>query len=134
MNISTWNKGLTLAFFVYLSCGEVCAAGFHVWIDESGRKQVSTIPRNGFNQAGEVRRPYDPNSLTSQYHEMRRTLALQAAEITRQQIARERIENQSPTDLPSYLPPQAATAPREGIMDLRDLIQLESRGGRYSQK
>ena len=134
MNISTWSKGLTLAFFAYLSCGEVCAGGFHVWIDESGRKQVSTIPRHGFNQAGEVRRPYDPNSLTSQYHEMRRTLALQAAEIARQQLAEERIENQSPTDFSSSLPPQAGRAPKEGVMDLRALIQLERRGGRYSQK
>lgn len=130
MNTGTKSQSLTLALLVYLSFGEVDAAGFHVWIDETGRKQVSTIPRDGFNHLGDIRRPYDPNSLTLQHHEMRRKLALQAAEIAQQQAEPERLGNAAQVGLPS----ESGRAPKEGIMGLRGLIQLERRGGRYSRR
>ena len=105
--------------------GECVAADIHVWTDQEGHRNISTVPPQGFNRQGKLRRQYDPNSILFQHHEMQRALKAQALSLQEEnEIGVEPIE------------PQAKAlgtirAPKEGIMGLRELIQLERRGGRY---
>ena len=108
----------------------VSAQDFHIWIDGSGDRHISTIPRDGFTEQGRLRSAYDPNSLVAQHHAMRKALSEQSVAIAKQIAERQRLDNE-----PEAASPQtAARAPKEGIMGLRDLIKLERRGGRYSEK
>ena len=42
-------------------------AEFYVWVDESGVKHISMIPREGFNPDGTVKDEYNPNAFAYQY-------------------------------------------------------------------
>lgn len=127
------NSTPLIAAFIFSCCllsNKVFGSEFYVWIDEVGSKHVSSIPRAGFSQRGDLRRAYNPNSLTSQHHAMRNALSVQAAEIARQEAERKLQENQP-------IITEARTkvrVPKEGIMGLRDLIKLERRGGKYAEQ
>lgn len=119
-----------LATICFLVKQNVWADEFHVWFDGDGRKHISSIPRYGFTQDGDLRRAYNPNSLVAQHHAMREALSEQSAQIAKRQAELARLEN-PPLDNSHQ---ERVRAPKEGIMGLRDLIKLERRGGRYSEK
>lgn len=108
---------------VFLTDG--LADSMHVWIDAAGQKRISTIARNGFDAFGELRDAYNPNSLIYQHREMRKILAQQAAQIVAEQALTDETEALNP------MPAHGVRVPKEGIMGLGDLIELERRGGRY---
>ena len=113
---------LFMSFLLVIECG---AADIHVWTDDEGHRNISTIPPHGFDRQGKLRRQYDPNSIGFQHHEMQRALKAQATSLQQEkEIVVEAIEPQRETA-------RAIRAPKEGIMGLGELIQLERRGGRY---
>ncbi|MEM7467128.1 MAG: hypothetical protein AAF387_09605 [Pseudomonadota bacterium] len=107
----------------------VNAGDMHVWTDGQGRKQVSTIPQHGFDANGDIRRSYDPNSIQYQHLMLRKSLREQAEALAAAEIS----DSEVSLDLPADSRP-VVRAPREGIMGLRQLIQLERRGGRYEEQ
>lgn len=134
-NIPLMTPNLRRAFLFLIASlivlpSQVYANEFHVWRDKSGRKHISNIPPHGFTAEGSLRKAYNPNSLLAQHHAMRKSLQEQSAQIAHQQAERERLENQPQVNESDTI----IRAPKEGIMGLRDLIKLERRGGRYSEK
>lgn len=104
------------------------AAEIHVWTDRDGHRNVSNIPPHGFDKSGKLRRQYDPNSIQFQHFQMRRALEGQAERLALEASQ----ENPSTGATPSEV--SVVRAPKEGIMGLRELIQLERRGGRYLEQ
>ena len=107
----------------------VYATELHTWTDAQGHRNISTIPPQGFAADGSLRRHYDPNSIQFQHHQMRKALQKQATEIA----ASDQRERNTQAMLPADALP-AVRAPREGIMGLRKLIELERRSGRYTDE
>jgi hypothetical protein len=102
------------------------SAEFHVWRDDQGGKHISNVPAQGFIGDGDIRSTYDPNSIVYQHARLLDTLAAQGEAIARRHEQERRgfeIEQrprQTPVD---------RSAPREGVMNLDELIALEKRGG-----
>ena len=78
--------------FIYLMavaciCGvhEPVSAEFYQWIDKSGRKHVSNIPRRGVHADGTLKERYDPNSVAYQHAQLLSSLRREATEIERRQ-------------------------------------------------
>lgn len=119
------------ALVTMLACVVASDAGaeFHVWYDARGHKQVSTVPTQGFDRNGAIRSAYNPNSIVYQHTRMRRALAAQSYEITlrREQEAANALEIKHGARETR----EVRHAPREGIMNLDELIALDKRGGRY---
>jgi hypothetical protein len=101
-------------------------AEFYVWQDPAGRRQVSTIPRQGFASDGGVRRAYNPHSIVYQRRQLVDTLKRQAADLARKQ------ELAAPSSKESTAPVKSAghQLPRGDLMDLQELNALEKRTGR----
>ena len=105
------------------------AEDLHVWTDQDGRRNISTIPPEGFDKRGRLRKQYDPNSIQFQHHQMLRALEIQAKRLELEQ-GKESLPVMTLSDEIT----QPLRAPKEGIMGLRGLIQLERRGGRYLEQ
>ncbi len=106
------------------------SAEFFVTKDDQGRRHISNLPPNGFANNGKIRPTYDPNSIVYQHAKMREELAEQSAALVHARD-QERLGINNPQYLPSAPPP--ARAPREGTMNLDELIELEKRGGRWQE-
>ena len=102
------------------------AEDLHVWTDQEGHRNISTIPPEGFDKRGRLRKQYDPNSIQFQHHQMLRALEIQA-----KRLELEQGKESEPVMTVSDEITQPLRAPKQGIMGLRELIQLERRGGRY---
>ena len=120
--------GGVVAITVLGALGPEPAAEFYVFFDGEGRRHVSNIPAYGFTARGAIKSPYDPNSIVYQHGRLREDLTRQAEDIA---LRREREQ------ISAELPPEIQQtqvlrrAPREGIMNLDELIELEKRGGRH---
>ncbi len=116
---------------VWLLYSPVSSAEFYARRDHLGRTHLSNLPPRSFDHNGEIRRAYDPNSIVYQHAKMLEALADQSAEIAQaqEQEARE-IENKAAV-LGALKAPPARGLPREGNMNLDELIALEKRGGRW---
>lgn len=101
-------------------------AEFYSWHDDQGRKHVSNIPAHGFTGDGDIAGAYDPNSIVYQYARMLDTLAAQGSAIA---DVRERKRRGSEITRRGRQTPVVGHAPREGMMNLDELIALEKRGG-----
>ena len=116
---------LVLGLLVF-ACGEA-AAEFHVWHDAAGHKHVSSVPARGYRAERTLRPGYNPNSIVYQHRRMRERLQLLAAELDEQAAL---AEQEAGADPPILAPP-VRRSPREGVMNLDELIALEKRGGRW---
>ena len=104
-------------------------ADFYVWTNSHGQRQVSNVPHSGFTEAGRLKQAYDPNSIVYQHAQMLEAIAVQGEEIALQlDLGSEALDRD--TFAESIIRPVRA-APREGLMSLDELIELEKRGGRY---
>lgn len=108
-----------------ISCPDACAE-FYVWRDAMGHKRISNLPPQGFASNGDLRSAHDPNSIVYQHARMLEILNSQ-----REAIARERERGGSDIDELAGRAPAVRNMPREGIMNLDELIALEKRGGRW---
>ncbi len=117
---------LLMLSLMVLAGGEA-AAEFHVWHDAAGHRHVSTVPARGYRTERTLRPGYDPNSIVYQHRRMRERLQLLAAQLDEQAALAQR---EAGADQPTSAPPQRR-APREGVMNLDELIALEKRGGRW---
>jgi hypothetical protein len=133
----------TVLFHVLIAgvVGGVCepaSAGFYKWFDDQGRKHVSNIPRRGIRADGSLRDAYDPNSIVYQHRELLSVLRQHAAAIERER-EREQARELAEARAAKHSAPTAArasirrAAPKEGFMNLDDLIRLEKRGGRWME-
>ncbi len=116
---------LVLGLLVF-ACGEA-AAEFHVWHDAAGHKHVSSVPARGYRAERRLKPQYDPNSIVYQHRRMRERLQLLDAELEHQAAT---AQGEAIADQPAPSPPVRG-APREGVMNLDELIALEKRGGRW---
>lgn len=116
---------LVLGLMVFT--GGEAAAEFHVWRDAAGHKHVSTVPARGYRAERTLRPAYDPNSIVYQHPRMRERLQVLAAQLDEQAALAQR---ETGADQPTSAPP-VRRAPREGVMNLDELIALEKRGGRW---
>lgn len=107
-------------------CGEVTAE-FHVWRDAAGHKHVSTVPARGYRAERLLRPGYDPNSIVYQHRRLRERLRLLDAALEEQAMLAQR---EAGTAQAAHATPLRA-GPREGVMNLDQLIELEKRGGRW---
>ena len=105
------------------------AEDLHVWTDQEGRRNISTIPPEGFDKRGRLRKQYDPNSIQFQHYQMLRSLETQARKLQLEQG-----KESEPAMVVSDEIIPSLRAPKEGIMGLRELIRLERRGGRYLER
>ena len=105
------------------------AEDLHVWTDQEGRRNISTIPPEGFDKRGRLRKQYDPNSIRFQHYQMLRSLETQARKLQLEQG-----KESEPAMVVSDEIIPSLRAPKEGIMGLRELIRLERRGGRYLER
>ncbi|MGR8948146.1 MAG: hypothetical protein ACU84Q_08885 [Gammaproteobacteria bacterium] len=121
------STGICLAIIWFCLSASALATELHSWTGNQGQKNISTIPRHGFDPEGRVRRHYNPNSIQFQHRELRKALRRQAAEIA---ASKEQVIASETGMAADSLP--AARVPKEGIMGLGDLIKLERRGGRYT--
>lgn len=106
----------------------ITAAEFYVRNDHLGRKHVSNLSPHGFTRNGEIRSAYDPNSIVYQHAKMLETLAAESAALAQ---AREQQAHDSDNKIIALQPRPTRRAPREGAMNLDELIDLEKRGGRW---
>lgn len=118
-------RATLLMLALMISAGGDAAAEFHVWRDAAGHKHVSTVPARGYRAERTLRPAYDPNSIVYQHRRMRERLQLLTARLDEQAALAEREEG---ADQPT---PPVRRAPREGVMNLDELIALEKRGGRW---
>lgn len=134
-------RSILAALFYLLTAGmvggvcETANAGFYHWFDDQGRKHVSNIPRSGIRADGRLRADYDPNSIVYQHRGLLAALRQHAAAIERErERKRELAEPQAtkPADPTVGRVSARRGAPKEGSMDLDDLIRLEKRGGRWT--
>ena len=105
------------------------AEELHVWTDQEGHRNISTIPPEGFDRRGRLRKQYDPNSIQFQHRQMLHALETQAMRLELEQV-----KDSEPVVTASDEITQPLRAPKEGIMGLRELIRLERRGGRYLER
>ena len=106
-------------------------ADFYTRVDRDGTRHISNVPPNGFDNNGDIRRAYDPNSIVYQHRNMLDALAAQGEE-----IARKAENSRARSALPESVvrpPVLVGRGPREGVMNLDELIELEKRGGRYER-
>ena len=117
------------AFIFFVGCMACldAPAEFYVWYDDEGHKHVSNVPAPGFTGDVDVRGAYDPRSIRYQHARMLDALADQRKEIA---LERDNGRRRSEIELPVMHNSTIGHAPREGIMDLDELIELEKRGGR----
>ena len=113
---------------VSLTASPAANAEFYVRKDDLGRSHISNLPPRSFANNGKIRRAYDPNSIVYQHARMREALAEQSAALVHARDE-ERLNSIDRGYLPSAPPPRRA--PREGTMNLNELIELEKRGGRW---
>lgn len=104
------------------------SAEFHVWRDPDGRKTVSTIPARGYRADRTLRPGYDPNSIVYQHQRMLDHLQSLAQQIEQEAAADRRA---AAAAAPTQAAQAARHGPREGLMNLDELIALEKRGGRW---
>ena len=120
--------GAAAVIAVLCTLGSHAGAEFYVFYDDEGHKHVSSIPAHGFASNGDIKRAYDPNSIVYQYARMREILAEQGVEITHKR------EDEQPVaefSRQTQQTPVVRHAPRDGIMNLDELIALEKRGGKH---
>lgn len=118
---------LALLYAVSAFYASFAQAEFHVWIEPSGRKHISSIPRTGFTANGMLAGRHNPNSIVFQQRKMIARLNEQAVAIAA--LEAEKARAAETIEQPSAL---RRIAPREGTMNLDQLIDLEKRGGRYA--
>lgn len=117
-------RTLFVMLVVFVLTGGEAAAEFHVWRDRAGHKHVSTVPARGYRAERTLRPDYDPNSIVYQHRRLRERLQLLDAELNEQAAM---AQHETSADHPS----PARRVPREGSMNLDELIALEKRGGRW---
>lgn len=118
------------AFLVLAVCGLTCGnavAEFHVWRGANGHKHVSTVPVRGYRPDRTLRPGYDPNSIVYQHRRLRERLHLLDRQLEHEAAIAQR---EASADHSDQSPP-VRRAPREGVMNLDELIALEKRGGRW---
>ena len=103
-------------------------AEFYVWETADGRRMVSTIAPQGFSAPNAIRAEYDPGSIEFQHRRLTERLAAQAKRIERARADSEQLTPHGSDREPGF---PANRAPREGMMNLDELIELEKRAGRY---
>jgi len=121
-----YRGGFLVLGLLVVTCGEA-AAEFHVWRDAAGHKHVSSVPARGYRAERSLKPQYDPNSIVYQHRRMRERLQLLQAQLEQQAATAQR---EASADHPAPAPPVRGV-PREGIMNLDELIALEKRGGRW---
>jgi len=104
-------------------------AEFHVWVDAAGHRHVSNIPAWGFAADGSLRRGGNPNSFVFQHRLMLQSLEIRERELAELREAAERAETVANQIARAPVP---HAGPREGVMNLDELIALEKRGGRWA--
>ena len=104
------------------------SAEFHVWHGPDGRKFVSTVPARGYRADRTLRPGYDPNSIVYQHQRMLDHLHSLAQQIEQ---AAEADRREAAAAAPTQAAQPARRGPREGVMNLDELIALEKRGGRW---
>ena len=126
--IARWLGALVLAT-VWLAHSPITSAEFYPRNDHLGRKHLSNLPPRSFDRNGEIRRAYDPNSIVYQHQRMLEALAAQSAVIAqaREQEARE-TENRAAALEALHAPP-VRRPPREGNMNLDELIRWRNAVG-----
>jgi len=107
------------------------SAEFYSRNDHLGRRHISNLPPHGFARNGEIRRSYDPNSIVYQHAQMLEALAAQSAAIA-QSVEQDQYAYK--TEITARRSPRIRRVPREGSMNLDDLIALEKRGGRWQSE
>ena len=115
---------------VSLTASLDASAEFFVTKDDQGRRHISNLPPHSFANNGKIRSTYDPNSIVYQHAKMREELAEQSAALVHARD-QDRLGINNPQFLPSA--PSPRRAPREGTMNLDELIELEKRGGRWQE-
>jgi hypothetical protein len=106
-------------------------AEFYARQDHLGRKHLSNLPPSGFNRNGEIRQAYNPNSIVYQHAKMLEALAVENATITEASELEAREADNRRISLQARQSPTARRGPREGNMNLEELIALDKRGGRW---
>ena len=113
------------------------AAEFQVFTDQNGNRHVSKISPAGLTRSGNLKPAYSPNSVVHQYPLMLERLRLQREELAREaMVARAAQAKKAERDSkpkPVARKRQGEDAgPKEGMLGLQGLIQLEKRGGRWN--
>jgi hypothetical protein len=104
------------------------SAEFYVRTDDLGRRHISNLPPRSFANNGGIRRAYDPSSIVYQHARMLEALAEQS-DALEHAVEHEALGSKYPKfALPG---PPIRRAPREGMMNLDELIELEKRGGHW---
>ncbi len=120
----------TVLFVVLLCAASSAVADFHVFTDRDGKRHVSNIAPEGFASNGSIKPKYDPNSVVYQYPMMLRQL--NEMRIESEQRAREEAGLDPEVHVIRAAAPTFEEGPKEGLMGLQGLIELEKRGGRWT--
>ena len=121
----------TLLFVVLLSAAFGAAADFQVFTDQHGKRHVSNIAPEGFAADGSIKPAYDPNSVVYQYPLMLQRL--HQMRFDSEQRAREEA-GLDESDVIKAASRTRGKGPKEGVLGLQGLIELEKRGGRWQRE
>ena len=118
-----------LLFVVVMSAAHGVAANFQVFTDRDGNRHVSNIAPEGFAADGTIKPAYDPNSIVYQYPLMLQRL--RQMRIESELRAREEAGLNDEADVIRAASRTRSVGPKEGLLGLQGLIELEKRGGRW---
>lgn len=119
------NKSLLLLAIITYS--NLTQAEFYAWTDRDAGRHVSNIPAEGFTADGKLKNSHNPHTIDYQYQGMLERLR-QENQAIEEERAKKKNKEAFPVVEQRRAPP--AAAPKEGLMGLRELIDLEKRGGR----
>lgn len=107
---------------------------FDVFKDSSGKRHISIIPKQGYDQRGNIKEAYNPNSIVHQHAELVRKLKKENLEILLQpqedevEISGISDESSPESDTPATGNIFYSAADNKTVLE--ELIELEKRAGR----
>lgn len=119
-------KQLLILAALTLSSGT--QAEFYAWTDKDQERHVSNIPAAGFTEDGKLKNTYNPHAIDYQYRKMLQRLRKDSEAIEQEAMEESMSEIEWP--VVTQKPAPKVAAPKEGMLNLRELIDLEKRSGR----
>ncbi len=118
----------TLLLVVLLTGPAAANAEFYAWTDRDQERHISNIPAQGFTADGQLKNSHNPQAIDFQYQHMLEALRNES-EAIEQELQQ---ENERKNELPAVSKKRVVRVgvPKEGMMNLRELIDLEKRSGR----